>query len=51
MKRLKITTNEAGEPVKFDDNENLGEASKSQILNVGDKMQKGKEPKLPIFDE
>ncbi len=51
MKRLKITTNEAGEPVKFDDNENLGEASESQILNVGVKIRKEKEPKLPIFDE
>ena len=51
MKRLKITTNGVGEPVKFDDNENLGEASESQILNVGGKIQKEKEPKLPIFDE
>ena len=51
MKRLKITTNGVGEPVKFDDNENLGKASESQILNVGGKIQKEKEPKLPIFDE
>ena len=58
MKQLKITMNEAGELAKFDaaaqadkfdDNKNLGEASEAWNLNVGDKAQKEKEPKLPIF--
>ena len=60
MKRLKITTNEAGEPVKFDDavqadkfddNKNLSAANVARNLNIGSKTQKVKEPKLPIFDE
>ena len=60
MKQLKITMNEAGELAKldaaaqadkFDDKENLGEVSEAWNLNVGDKAQKEKEPKLPIFDE
>ena len=60
MKRLKITTNEAGESVKFDDavqtdkfddNKNLSAANVARNLNIGSKTQKVKEPKLPIFDE
>ena len=60
MKRLKITTNETGEPVKFDDavqadkfddNKNLSAANDAQNLNIGSKTQKAKELKLPIFEE
>ena len=60
MKRLKITTNEAGESVKFDDavqadkfedNKNLSAANDAQNLNIGSKTRKAKEPKLPIFEE
>lgn len=60
IKRLKITTNEGSEPVKFDgavqadeldDNKNLSAANDAQNLNVGGQIQKAEEPKLPIFEK